>query len=102
MGRAGARWAASGREGKEGSAACSALWAEKKGMGRGKEKGRLGWNERRGRRGLKFSFFFRLFFKLFFKLCKLHSNNKTMQSNHNAQALIISNIIAMIFKYFKG
>jgi hypothetical protein len=57
MGRAGARWAASGREGKEGSAACSALWAEKKGMGRGKEKGRLGWNERRGRRGLKFSFF---------------------------------------------
>jgi hypothetical protein len=42
---------------------------------------------------------FLFFFKLVFKL---HSNNKTMHSNYDAQALIVSSIIEMIFKYFKG
>jgi hypothetical protein len=74
----------------------------KKKTGRGRKEGRLGRKERgRGGRVWFFSFF-KILFKLFFKLCKLHSNNKTMHSNHNAQALIISNIIEMIFKYFKG
>jgi hypothetical protein len=53
----------------------------------------------RGERSVKLSFLKKLF-KFLFKLCKLHSNNKTMHPNHDAQALIISNIIEMIFKYF--
>jgi hypothetical protein len=39
------------------------LQAEKKGMGREKEKGWLGWNERRGGWGLKFSMFFQTLFQ---------------------------------------
>jgi hypothetical protein len=45
--------------------------------------------------------FFLNIFKLFFKLCKLHSNNKTMHSNHDTQALLISNIIEMILNIKK-
>jgi hypothetical protein len=53
------------------------------------------------KRGFGVSFF--SFFKLFFKLCKLHSNkHKTIHSNYDAQALIASKIIEMIFKYLKA
>jgi hypothetical protein len=45
------------------------------------------------------SFLFKFFSNSFFKH---HSNNKTMHSNHDALALIISNIIEMMFKYLKG
>jgi hypothetical protein len=55
----------------------------------------------RGEKGFGI-FLFKFFSNSFFKLFKLHSHNKTMHSNHDAQALIISNIIEMIFKYFKG
>jgi hypothetical protein len=65
-----------------------ACWAERKRKG-----------EREG--FWEFSFFFNSF-QTFFKLCKLHSNNKTMHSNHDAHALIVSNIIEMIFKYLKA
>jgi hypothetical protein len=66
------------------------------------EKGRLG-PEEKGRGEMGFGvFLFKFFSNSFFKLCKLHSNNKTMHSNNDAQALIISNIIEMMFKYFKG
>jgi hypothetical protein len=62
-------------------------WAEK-------EEGQVGWVGERERRGFGFLYFF--------KLCKLHSNkHETMHSNYDAQALIASKIIKMIFKYFK-
>jgi hypothetical protein len=65
------------------------------------ERGWLGWakREKRGREeGCGVSFF-----KLLFKLYKLHSNkHKTMHSNYDAQALIVSNIIEMTFKYLKA
>jgi hypothetical protein len=50
------------------------------------------WAERRKGRGEKrfVVFLFKFFSNSFFKH---HSNNKNMHSNHDAQALIISNII---------
>jgi hypothetical protein len=53
---------------------------------------KAGWAEKRKGRGEKrFGvFLFKFFSTSFFKL---HSNNKTKHSNHDAQALIISNII---------
>jgi hypothetical protein len=47
-------------------------------------------------------FLLKFFSNSFFKLFKLHSNNKTMHLNYDAQALIISDIIEMMFKNFKG
>jgi hypothetical protein len=81
-------------------------WAEEKGKEKrnGPRGDRIaGLKERQGegRRVLGF-FLFKFFSNSFFKLFKLHSRNKTMHSNHDAQALIISNIIEMMFKYFKG
>jgi hypothetical protein len=75
------------------------------------EKSRAGTRKQRGggwagpkerREGEKRDLGF-LFFKLLFKLYKLHSNkHKTMHSNYDAQALIDSKIIEMIFKYLKA
>jgi hypothetical protein len=79
-------------------ATCLALLVEKKGKrAEGKGAGWAGLRERE-REVLEFSFFS----NSFSNFCKLHSNNKTMHSNHDAQTLIVSNIIEMIFKYFKG
>jgi hypothetical protein len=64
--------------------------------GRGKketvEGRKAGWAKRRKGRGEKrFGvFLFKFFSNSFFKH---HPNNKNMHSNHDAQALIISNII---------
>jgi hypothetical protein len=79
------------------------VWAERPGRGAGPaampaqaEKEReAGLRERkRGREeGLGF-------FQTLSKLCKLHSNkHATMHSNYDAQALIASKIIKLIFKY---
>jgi hypothetical protein len=56
--------------------------------------------EGRGERGKGFSFFlnsFQIHFSNFQTLLK----QETMHSNHDAQALIISNFIKVIFKYWK-
>jgi hypothetical protein len=104
VGRAGTRSAAASvRERREASGLLG-LRAEKKGWAANRRKGGprreerlVGLKEREGEEGrfCEFSFFFKLVFKL-------HSNNKTMHSNYDAQALIVSSIIEMIFKYFKG
>jgi hypothetical protein len=64
--------------------------------------GRLGRKRRKGEGEGVWGFLFKFVSKSFFKLFKLHSNNKTMHSNHDAQPLIISIIIEMMFKYFEG
>jgi hypothetical protein len=83
---------------------------KKKGRRLGR-RGKVSWaawatcarREKRKAGGLAgFGFLFKFFSKSFFKLFKLHSNNKTMHSNHDAQPLIISIVIEMMFKYFKG
>jgi hypothetical protein len=91
----------------ERSTAREALQAEGK-KEREKEK-KVGGEElgrkRERERGERFGFFFLKFFSNSFsnfQTFKLHSNKKTMHSNHDAQELIISNIIEMLFKYFKG
>jgi hypothetical protein len=70
-------------------------------VGRGERRRRwatLGWNERREGRDV-LGVFKKTLFTLFFKLlkfqtfCKLHSNNKTTHSNHDAQALIASKLL---------
>jgi hypothetical protein len=75
------------------------LLVEKEKVGRGKEAGPTG-PKRREREGERFWNFF--FFKLFFQTLQTSPKHKTMLSNYNAQAIIVSNIIEMIFKYFKG
>jgi hypothetical protein len=57
-----------------------------------REGGWAGPKERRGRgvKGVWVFFFFQTPFQTF---CKLHSNNKTMYSNHDAQALIASKLL---------
>jgi hypothetical protein len=78
------------------------VWAERPGrgggpcelLGHGLERAGLKKEKERGRQeGFGF---FNSFQTLFFKLCKLHSNDKTMHSNYDAQALIDSKIIKMI------
>jgi hypothetical protein len=65
-------------------------------VGREKKKGRQGRKEKwKGGKG--FGVFLNSFQTLF---QTLQSNNKTMHSNHDAQTLIICNIIEMMFKYF--
>jgi hypothetical protein len=63
------------------------------GVDRKREKG-----ERRGKRDF-------LFLKLFsnsFSNFQTSIKQETMHSNHDAQSLIISNFIQVIFKYFKS
>jgi hypothetical protein len=102
-----ARWAASAHACERGEKRLAACWL--RGLRRkenGPRRRKIGWAEERkgkGRKGLGFPFsFFKILFKLFFKLCKLHSSNKIMHSNHDAQELINSNIIEMIFKYLRA
>jgi hypothetical protein len=62
------------------------------------EREELGWarkgeREREGRVS---------FFQTLFQTLQTSLKHKTMHSNYHAQALIISNIIEMIFKYLKA
>jgi hypothetical protein len=65
-------------------------------VGKGKERP-AGLKEKKGEGRGVWVFLFKFFLNSFFKLFKLHSINKTMHSNHHAQALIICNIIEKIF-----
>jgi hypothetical protein len=66
---------------------------------------------REGKEGRFWEFFFKkTLFTLFFKLlklnsfqtfCKLHSNNKTTHSNHDAQALIASKLLKWYLNILK-
>jgi hypothetical protein len=71
------------------------LRAEKGEKERG-EVGRLGL-KRKGERILGFSFF-KILLKLIFSNFQTSLKQETMHSNHDAQALVISNIIEMMFK----
>jgi hypothetical protein len=71
------------------------MWAGEK-----EEDGGPHWaGMREGKEGMFWEFFKKNLFTLFFKLlkfqtfCKLHSNNKTTHSNHDAQALIASKLL---------
>jgi hypothetical protein len=99
---------------EDGSAAFASA-AEKKEKEREGEAGHCGkkWAEEGWATGQKgegkeegfwcFFSFFQTLFQTFSKLCKLHSNkHKTMHSNYDAQALVASKIIEMIFKYLKA
>ena len=82
-----------GRRG-EGSwaAACARSGREREGR-----KGRAGpKREREGREGLGFGF------KTFYDFQTTHIQTKTMQTKNDAQALVASKIIQMIFKYLKA
>jgi hypothetical protein len=61
--------------------------------------GRLGL-KRKGERGLGFFFLFNFFSN--FSNFQTSLKQETMHSNHDAQTLIISSFIKMMFKYFKG
>jgi hypothetical protein len=63
--------------------------------------GMLGQKRRKGR-GEGFGVFLFKFFSNSFSNFQTPLKQETMHSNHDAQALIISNIIEMMFKYFKG
>jgi hypothetical protein len=51
-------------------------------------------------RGERFGFFFSNSFQIHFSNFQTSLKQETMHSNHDAQALIISNFIKMMFKYF--
>jgi hypothetical protein len=62
--------------------------------------GRLGL-KRKGERGEELRvIFFKNSFQIHFSNIQTSLKQETMQSTHDAQALVISNIIEMIFKYF--
>jgi hypothetical protein len=68
-----------------------------------KREGRwAGWAERekgRGERGL--GILFLNSFQIHFSNIQTSLKQETMHSNHDAQALVISNIIEMMFKYLE-
>jgi hypothetical protein len=68
-----------------------------------KERGRWAGEPREKREevwGLGISFL--NFFQIHFSNFQTSLKQETMHSNHDAQALIISNFIKVMFKYFKG
>jgi hypothetical protein len=67
-----------------------------------KKSGSGEWAAREGGgRGKGFSFFLNSF-KIHFSNFQTLLKQETMHSNHDAQALIISNFIKVIFKYFQS
>jgi hypothetical protein len=91
-------WAAAARARGDGrQAACSVCGLRRKRWAGEKKKGRLGQKGEKGReRGFGISFF-----QTLSQTLQTSLKHKTMHLNYDAQALIVSNIIEMIFKYFK-
>jgi hypothetical protein len=77
-------WRAEGRREKKKKSGPGKRWA--------------GREERRGMRGLGILFLNP--FQIHFSNFQTSLNQETMHSNHDAQALVISNFIEMMFKYF--
>jgi hypothetical protein len=75
------------------------LWVKEKKKRQG--VGRLG-QKREGKRGERFRVFLFFLKKIqnYFSNFQTSFKRETMHSNHDAQALIISNFIKMMFKYF--
>jgi hypothetical protein len=67
----------------------------------GEGGGPVGPKEKRGEEEMRegFSFFLNSF-QIHFQNFQTSLKQKTMHSNHDAQVLVISNIIEMMFKYF--
>jgi hypothetical protein len=63
--------------------------------------GQLGL-KRKGERGQGFRVFFLNLFQIHFLNLKTSLKQEIMHSNHDAQHLLFSNFIKMMFKYFKG
>jgi hypothetical protein len=71
---------------------------------RKKRERQVGWLglKRKVERGEGFRVFFLNSFQIHFSNFQTLLKQETMHSNHDAQTLIISNFIKMMFRYFKG